>query len=120
MRGRVETRKIIEVRVRSKLWSVIAMEGKSSCFWSCTQSEIELANLQNKGLGVVLVLSTVKLNPPSFCLTSSPFTPVVVYKKRHRWLPKIILDFFLFFFRSLKDGEEFGAFPYIFAVCLLS
>lgn len=50
MRGGAETRKIMEVRERSKLWSVLAVVGKSSCFWSCTQSEIEPANLQDKGL----------------------------------------------------------------------
>lgn len=58
-----------------KLCSFLAMEGKSSCFWSCAQSEIEPANLQNKGLRGVLALLTVKLNPLTFPLTSSPFYP---------------------------------------------
>lgn len=48
---------------------------KSSCFWSCTQSEIEPANQQYKGLGGVPALLTVKQNPPSFSLTSSPSYP---------------------------------------------
>lgn len=81
MRGRVEARKIIEVRVRSKLWCVLAMDGKSSCFWSCTQSEIEPASLQNKGLRRVLALLTVKLNLLLFSLTSSPFLPLWYFLK---------------------------------------
>lgn len=51
MRRRVETTKIIEVRTRSELRSAVAVEGKSSCFCSCTQSEIGPSNPQMGGGG---------------------------------------------------------------------
>lgn len=42
-------------RGESKVKALVRLSNgrKSSCFWSCTQSEIEAANLQNKGLGRV-------------------------------------------------------------------
>lgn len=49
---------------------------KSSCFWSCTQSEIEAANLQTKGAWRSVALLTVKPNPLSFCLTPFAFLPL--------------------------------------------
>lgn len=50
--------------------------GESSCFWPRAQSEIEPANLLNKGLGGVLLLLTAKQNPLYFFfLTSLPSHP---------------------------------------------
>lgn len=62
-------------RGESKVKALVCLSNgrKSSCFWSCTQSEIEPANLQNEELGGVLALLTVKLNPPSFSLTPLTF-----------------------------------------------
>ena len=71
-------------RGESKVKSSVRLSNgrKSSCFWSCAQSEIIRSNLQNKGLGGALALLTVKQNPLSFFfLTSGFFTPSVVFKR---------------------------------------
>lgn len=109
MRGRVQTRKIIEVRVRSELRSVFAVDGKSSCFCSRTQSEIEPANLQNKGLRGAPALLAVKLNPPSFSsdLLAS-LAPVVVFKTRSRW-KALNKCWFVLWFSEGRRGEMCAA-----------
>lgn len=71
-------------RGESKVKALVRLSNgrKSSCFWSCTQSEIIPVNLQNKGLGGVLALLTVKQNPQSFFLDLFTFfTPSVVFKR---------------------------------------
>lgn len=50
MRGRAETRKIIEVRVRSKLWSVLAMEGKALVFGPALNQKLKQPTYRTRGL----------------------------------------------------------------------
>ena len=55
-------------RGESKVKALVRLRNgrENFCFCSCTQSEIEPANLQNKGLGGARALLTVKQNPPAF------------------------------------------------------
>lgn len=50
MRGSVEKRKIIEVRVRSKLWSVLAMEGKALVFCPALNPKLKQPTYGTRGL----------------------------------------------------------------------
>lgn len=54
-------------RGEGKVTALVGLSGgrKNFCFCSCTQSEIEPANLQNTRLGREWALSTAKQNLPS-------------------------------------------------------
>lgn len=96
MRQREETTKIIEVRIRSELRSAVALEGKSSCFCPCTQSEMELANAEDGGLRPVPPL------PPAAPDLVTSLPPPVSSRKRRRRMPARDAGLF---FGTQKDGE---------------
>lgn len=103
MRGRAQTGKIIEVRARSKLWSVFAMEGKAQVFFlgltlNQTLKQLSWGCEDPRTAGFI----DRETKPTVVCLDLfGPRYPCGCSLKRRRRLAGIIVDLL---FCTLKDG----------------